>query len=264
MNFYLYLKKSLQDIIENYDKLLIRTFGITLLLTIFSFIIIALLLKYSSFVQSSPKQISLLSYIFHRYSAGDVYSLVDLSKSVLLFFISIFSIGLYRLNIDETDKKEVDIITFLKSIKLEDLLILSLILFLCLILDFGLFYLDSFRAKQMLNTDLTRPLNASIYLLRIYLPIFLFSLSACKLLNNKTIKLNFKKILFVFISFWMFNELAYEFSVLIRSNVFDFIVGAFPFESQFFVESILGIPLIAFFFVGYHSVMTNSVILIDN
>ncbi|OQP62864.1 hypothetical protein A3860_26500 [Niastella vici] len=63
------------------------------------------------------------------------------------------------------------------------------------------------------------------------------------------------------ISFWLINELAFEFTLFIRGHVFQLLLIPVPEESQFFVESVLALPLIAVYFLGYHAAMTNAVLI---
>ena len=77
MNLKTFIKKQFEDFIEVYDKYLIRTSGITLTYTLFCFLAIALLARFSDFDPSVlKKQFSLLSYFFTRYSKGNTYSIV--------------------------------------------------------------------------------------------------------------------------------------------------------------------------------------------
>ena len=92
MSFANYLKEQLNDFVESYRKFLFQTFGTALSYSIICFAVTALLLRFSDFDKTSiAKQISLLSYFFHRYSKGDTYSIIDLTKSFFIFFVSFFS-----------------------------------------------------------------------------------------------------------------------------------------------------------------------------
>ena len=114
-----FLKKQFEDFIEVYNKFLFRTSGITLTLTLLCFIVIALLVRFSDFDPTvGKKQFSLLSYFFVRYSKGEVYSIVDLSKTVFIFFVSIFSLGLTRSNPNKEENTELKVGDFLKQISL--------------------------------------------------------------------------------------------------------------------------------------------------
>jgi len=259
-----FLKKQFEDFIEVYDKYLLRTSGITLTYTLFCFIAIALLVRFSEFDPSSNKQLSLLSYFFTRYSIGNIYSIVDLSKTVFIFFVSIFSLGLTRINPDKQENTELKVTDFLKQICINDILYLVGILFLCSILDYILFRLDGFSLAHLRDHGADKLFYVFTYLFRIYAPLMLFGLTTYRLSSNKKLKITTRKVFFLFISLWLFNEFAYEFSVFVRTYLFGLILFPIGIVKQYFVESFIGMALIAFYFVGYHSAMTTSLKLLDN
>src|SRR5689334_12539101 len=98
MTFSNYLKEQLSDIVDNYRRNFWLTIGTSLTYSVLCFVVTAVLLKFSVFDATGNRyrQISLLSYMFSRFSNNLTYSLVDLSKSVFLFFVSLFSLGLLR------------------------------------------------------------------------------------------------------------------------------------------------------------------------
>jgi len=70
-------------------------------------------------------------------------------------------------------------------------------------------------------------------------------------------KFTAKHIGFLLISLWLFNELAYEFIMMVRPLVFSLIMITLkPLNFRYVVESVLGIPLIGFLFLGYYCAMT--------
>jgi hypothetical protein len=257
MKLTVYLKKQLNDFVEVYEKYLVRTSGITLALTLICFVIIALLLRFSEFSPSATsKQFSLLSYFFYRYSLGDIYSIVDLSKTVLIFFVSIFSLGLTRINMGDKESTELKIGDFFRQIFPRDLLYLSGVLVLCSIIDYGLFKLDMLIWSNInLGLDYFHGL---LFLCRVYIPLVLFGLIIYMLGNNRKPYIDLKKIFFFVISLWLFNEFAYEFSIIVRNQLLGFVLLPINSEKHFFIESFMGIFLIAFYFVGYHSAMSTS------
>lgn len=260
-----FLKKQFEDFIGVYDNYLIRTLGITLTYSLFCFILIALLVRFSSFDTTVTKrQFSILSYFFSRYSKGDIYSIVDLSKSIFIFFVSIFSIGLTRLNPSKQENTELRVADFLKQIKFNDILDLIGVLILCSILDYLLFRLCSLTLSKVNYNGLGTYLNGLLFELRIYIPLILFSRTTYKLSSNKKFKLNLTKFVFLLISLWLFNEFAYEFSLVVRNHIFELILLPFSVEKQYFIESFIGLLLVAFYFVGYHSAMATSLKLLDN
>ena len=260
-----FLKKQFADFIEVYERYLLRTSGITLTYTLFCFVAIALLVRFSDFDPTmSKKQVSMLSYFFVRYSKGDVYSIVDLSKSIFIFFVSIFSLGLTRINPKEQEKTELKVGDFLKQIFLKDIFYLIGVLALCSILDYVLFQLDNLSLLKVSDNGLDKYFHGLILLFRIYIPLVLFGLTTFKLSSNKKLTINLKKVLLLFISLWFFNEFAYELSLVIRNQIFGLILIPFSAEKQYFIESFIGITLIAFYFVGYHSAMSTSLKLLDD
>jgi hypothetical protein len=63
---------------------------------------------------------------------------------------------------------------------------------------------------------------------------------------------------------WLFNEMAYEFAIFVRGHIFGLVMAPFPAATLFFVESMLELPLIAVLFLGYHSAITNSVLILQS
>jgi len=255
-----HIKGQLIDFVDSYRKYFWRTLGSVLTFTVLCLVAIAFLLKFSKFDPiSGKKQISLLSYFFSKYSVKDIYSLVDLGKTVFIFFVSFFSLGLIRLITKETNvTTEFSFSSFIKQIRGRDVLILFGTLILSSAIDFGLFWLNSRCETFVKNYELQRWLLSLVYLLRIYFPLILFSISIYKLTYSRPLKLNIKKIILLFISLWLFNEFAYEVSLFVRGNIFSLILAPFDESKKFLYESFLGISLVAFYFVGYFSAMTTS------
>lgn len=264
MKLTIFLKKQLEDFVEVYRKYLLRTSAITIAFTLICFVIVALLLRFSDFSPSArSKQISLLSYFFVRYSVGDVYSIVDLSKTVFIFFVSIFSLGLTRISSNNQENTEIKIGDLLKQIFLRDMMYLTGILVLCSIIDYCVFRLDYLILSSVSLIGLSNYLYGLLFLCKIYIPLILFGLTTYGLSTNRKPNLDFKKILFLIISLWLFNEFAYEFSIIVRAQLFGFVLLPISPERHFFIESFIGIFLIAFYFVGYHSAMTTPLKLLD-
>jgi hypothetical protein len=265
MKFKTFLEKQFGDFIDVYDKYLIRTSGIALTYTLFCFVVIALLVRFSDFDPSaSKKQLSMLSYFFVRYSKGDVYSIVDLSKTVFIFFVSIFSLGLTRINPSKQEKTELKVVDFLKQICIKDIIYLIVVLILCSVLDYVLFQLDSLSLSNVSDNGLDKYFHGLIFQFRIYIPLVFFGLITYRLSSDKSLNINFKKVFLLFVSLWFFNEFAYELSYVVRTHIFGLILIPFSAEKQYFVESFIGMTLIAFYFVGYHSAMSTSLKLLEN
>lgn len=252
-----YLKGQLIDFVDCYRKYFWRTLGTALTYTVFCFVVVSALLKFSDFGVNSGRQVSLLSYFFTKYSVGETYSLVDCAKTVFLFFVSLFSVGLFRLSLNETaEQKELSFSSFVKKLHGFDILFLSGTLLLCSAIDFGLFRLETSAETATSNYELRRWIDSSLFLLRIYIPLLVFSFAIYKSTFDRWMKISFRKIIFLFVSLWLFNEFAYEISLFVRGHIFSLLLAPFDEDKKFFYESFLGIPLIAFYFVGYHSAMT--------
>jgi len=120
-----FLKEQLTIFVENYKKYFKPTFGVAITFTTLCFVIAALLFRFSDFDPSvTAKQISLLSYFFHRYSKANTYSIVDITKTVFIFFVSLFSLGMLRLHKNDMERNELSFKHFFRSIKVKDIAIL--------------------------------------------------------------------------------------------------------------------------------------------
>jgi hypothetical protein len=254
-----YLKKQLVDFVDIYINYFKKTFGVAITFTLVCFVVAALLFRYSNFDTSvKARQISLLSYFFHRYSTGQTYSIIDLTKTVFVFFISLFSLGLLRISNTVNASGELSFKYFFRYVKFKDVLPLTATLILSAITDFILFRIDSYSAAT------TKSQNADVYIhdlcfhLRIYLPLIFFALTIRSLNSIKRTRLTLKRLLLLYIGLWLFNEFAYEVSTWVRSHLFGFILMPVdnP-ESYYLIESLIGIPLVAFYFLGYFSAMTT-------
>jgi len=255
-----YLKEQLTDFVDSYQKYFKKTFGIAVIFTVICFITAAFLLRFSNFDKSvTSRQVSLLSYFFHRYSKGDTYSIVDLIKSVFIFFVALYSIGLIRLTTNDTNNSEFSVGQFVQKLKLKDIGYLLGVLIFVSLLDVAMFKLDSYTIANTSNKGVEAYFNDWIFHFRVYGPLILFALAIRVLTISEKTALTVKRIVLLYISIWLFNEFAYEISAWVRNHLFGIILA--PFENTvyyYLFESILGIPLIAFYFLGYYSAMTTS------
>jgi len=259
MTFTNYLKAQLTDFVETYKKYYLKTNGTTLVFTLVTFVFIALVFHFSIFDKtSSKKNISLLSYFFVRYSVADTYSLVDISKSIFLFFVSLFSISLFRQERNKAEASNFHFTNFLKKIKGKDLIFLLVALAISVVADYLLFKMDNSSANSFGGSLSDRWTQGMILLLRIYIPLVLFSFFNFKLLTRKRNNFDLQKFIFLFVTLWLFNEFAFELSLFVRGHIFELLLLPFPVDSHYFIESILGVVLVSFYFLGYHSAMTNS------
>lgn len=254
-----FLKGQFVDFVDNYKNYFLKTLGISLALTIICFTGAALFQRFSTFdVQTMSKPISIIDNFFNRFSNIDTYSLVDLTKTLFLFLIAIFSIGLTRLSIEQNENKKLSFDNFISKIKFKDFVILFVVLCTASTIDFALVKLDSqIFIRQIFGYSTEHYIRYSIFQLRIYIPLILFAIPIYFLTKTKNTKLTWKRVLYLYISVWLFNEFAYEISMWVRSHIIGLILLPVDDQYRFYLfESILGIPLIALFFLGYHSAMT--------
>jgi hypothetical protein len=252
-----FLKKQLPDVVSVYQALFKKTFGITVLLSFVFLLVTAAIQIGSGPGADTTGRLSVLNYLWYRYSTANSYSLIDMSKAVLIFVISFFSIALSRKMLNDKDTPNVHLGSFFDKIKPSDLGFLFGALAACLVIDYLLYQL-SLSSADIHNKAIGQWVYFLVHFLRIFLPLLLFSFASRLALTNGKLSITLKECLFILISLWIFNELAYEFSLFVRSHIFLLILAPFPADKYFFVESILSIPLIAVLFLGYHSVITNS------
>ena len=260
MEFSTYLKKQLIDFIDSYKKYLLRTSGAAVTFTILCYVVAALLVRYSTFDPTNiRKQSSLLSYFYLRYSIGETYSLVDLIKTVFIFFVATFSIGLLRLSASGEGKEDFSFSKVIQQIRMGDYLLLFLVFLTGGMADFILCKAEGLSVSQISGYNFRNWLHSVIFHLRIYVPMILFSVAIYRRTSASRTRLTFRRIMLLYISLWFFNEFAYEFLIFFRSLVLEFIlIPAVDLEKKYIFESFLGGPILAFFFVGYHSVLTFS------
>jgi hypothetical protein len=255
-----YIKNQLDDFVECYENYFRNTFGIAIAGTFICFLISIFLLHFTKFwPSSSSREINLLSFFFHRYSMHDTYSLVDLTKTVFIFIVSIYSVGLLRLARGEDGLRDFNAKSFINSITNKDLALLVLALFLASIFDFLLFETEGKLISGTESKNVRAFINETIFHIRIYLPLILFAFVIEAISSKEKRKITLRRMLFLYISLWLFNEFAFEFSSWLRSHLFGLILMPFASPAKYFLfESILGIPTIAFFFAGYFSALTKS------
>lgn len=143
--------------------------------------------------------------------------------------------------------------TILKS-TWKDILYLFWILVACILLDCALFRLEGQLFHLVDNHHFYDWIRGIIFQLRIYIPLILFSL----IIQIRVFKTEFtaKKLFFLLISLWLFNEIAYEFSLAVRTYLFELILAPINDQTYFYIfESILGTGLIACYFLGYYCAM---------
>jgi len=237
MQFSLFLKKLLNEFVEMYKKYFSSTVKAALLWTILCFAIVQVLATYCTYdpgIRAQP--VSVLSFFILKFSINNTYSFVDLTRTLFIFFVAIFSVNLNQ------------------KVTMKSILYLLGTLIVCALLDCALFRLN-YQLQTLFNTNPHSLIwvNEVVLLLRNYLPLILFALIIQLCLGEFTTK----HIGFLLISLWLFNELAYEFIMLIRPVLFSLLMITLkPMTWRYVMESVLGIPLIAFLFLGYYCAMT--------
>jgi len=237
MQFSLFLKSLLTEFVDVYKKHFTSTVRAALLWTILCFALVQVLATYCSYdpgIRATP--VSILSFFILKFSVNNTYSFVDLARTLFIFFMAIFSVNLNQ------------------KVTVKSVIYLLGTLIICALLDCALFRLD-YQLQTLFNSNQHALIwvNEVVLLLRNYLPLILFALVIQLCLGNFTIK----HIGFLLISLWLFNELAYEFIMLVRPLIFSLIMITLkPLTYRYVVESVLGIPLIGFLFLGYYCALT--------
>jgi hypothetical protein len=237
MQFSLFLKKLLTEFVDVYKKYFTSTVRAALLWTILCFAISQVLATYCIYdpgIKAQP--VSVLSFFILKFSINNTYSFVDLTRTIFIFFVAIFSVNLNQ------------------KVTVKNVLYLVGILAVCGLLDCALFRLN-YQLQSLFPTNIHALIwvNEVIVLLRNYLPLILFAIIIQVCLGKFTTK----HIGVLLISLWLFNELAYEFIMMVRPLIFSLIMITLkPPTYRYIVESVLGIPLIGFLFLGYYTAMT--------
>lgn len=243
MQYSSFLKKQAIAFIDIYKSQFTKTIIPAFLWTILCFVVIQVLANYSHYDFITIKHpVSILSFFFNRFSSEEVYCIADNGKSVFLFFVSIFSIGL------------------LDKVTTKNLLYLLIAFAGCAILDFFFFRLNAQAHHATYNYNLSKWLGEIIFLFRLYVPLLLFAIVMRICISTQPI--NTKQVIFLLITVFFFNEVAYEVMLLVRTSIFELITTPLKSKQSFYwVESALSTILIASFFLGYHCAMTAPFIL---
>jgi hypothetical protein len=259
MPFTEFLKKLLTGFVEVYERYFRRTFLMALILSFCCFALVLILMAYTSYdenVRAKPN--SILSFFFSRYSFLSTYRFVDLTKTVFVFFTSIFSISIIR----SEQLQENPTSRFPFKATIADVFSLFWVLIACIFVDCAFFRFDGQILQKSNSHGLYVWVHAIIFQLRIYLPLLIFSL----IIQIRTSKTEFtaKKILFLLLSLWICNEVSYEFTIAVRGYLFDLVLFPVTGPSAFFVsESTLGVGLIAILFQAFYYAMCGPFKLLD-
>jgi len=152
------------------------------------------------------------------------------------------------------DKKEYSPGFFLRNFSIVDGAVIFFTLVIVCAFDPAIYFLD-FYSYDFFN-DAAKWSHGVLWELRIYLPIVAFAVAVSKRTWKDRVSFSSKSILVLLISAWMFNEFSYELMSLFRSVLIHFVTMFIKSDqTKFLVESVLGIPLLAFYFIGFAVVM---------
>ncbi len=237
-----FLKSLFTQFVESYQQLFAKTFGYAILWTIICFAIGQALAAYSYYDPTLTFQpLSILSYFSFDVSLNNTYSFVDDFKIIFIFFVAVFSANL------------------IKKITSGAIIILVLTLVVCIVMDYGIFYLSNIVHAAVLSTRnsyLYRWSLSIMVLIRLFVPYILFALAIQ--ISSAKLRFSFQKLLYLFISIWLFYLVSHGVLQFLRDNVFALILV--PFKTKIYsyvMESLLGLPVVASFFVGYFCAMTR-------
>jgi len=258
MTFTNYLKEQFIDFVDSYKNFGKKTLTTTIAFTVLCFVAVSLLIYFSTVsLQDEARQTSIQNYFWYRYSMKEIYCLADLAKIIFIFFVSLFSIALSRIASDTSEgSQKYSFGSFMVRFKFIDLLSIIIILLICCIMDFGLSGLSYLSISDTIYPAFDKWFHSIIFLFRIYFPMILFSITVFKLSSKNSLKLSLKKMFFLFVSLWLFNEFAYEFYIFMKHYIFGLLLVPFEIESKFLYESLLEIIIVAFYFIGFYSAMT--------
>jgi hypothetical protein len=258
MQFSVVLKKLLNGFIDVYRKTFFKTIREAFFWTAICFMIAAVIVGFwddYSIIKSKP--ISILSYFYSRFSYQNEYAFGDAVKTMFIFFVSLFSINLIRNQNEAANKRR-----FLNKVRFMDVFSLLAVLVASVLLDCALFRFEGQLDRGLDNHHLKTWIDSTIFFLRIFLPLMLFPLVIQISTSKKAFNLN--KLLFLFVSVWLFNEIGYEITLFIRSEIFSLVLYPLNIDFYYWVESLLGIVLISFYFLGYSFAMTAPFRLLED
>jgi len=248
------VKEVVIEIFDQYKKFFEKTFSLCLLLTVIVFVAAALLFRFSNYDPVARDLIdSLLRCFYWRYSINNSYSIVDWSKSVYLAFIVCFAVSFFRA---QENENELSPGFFLRNFSIEDGAVIFFTLVIVCALDPAIYFLDLHTNDLLHQGDMAKWVHGVLWYFRIYIPIVAFAFAVRNRIGNNRIPVSRKSFLVLLISVWMFNEFSYELMSLFRSVVIHFVTMFIKSDqTKFLVESVLGIPLLAFCFIGFAVVM---------
>lgn len=254
MTFTAFLKAQLTDFVDVYEKYFKQTFGIACMFSAVCFAAAALLFAFSNFERAGLYRVmDLLSYFFQRYSKPNAYILSDLTKTVFIYLVSLFSLLLIKQPGKDAHSRVLSLKHF-RYVTLKEFSMLTLCLVVACVADYILFRASAFLINSSELNRLTQYYYSFFFHLRIYAPLFLFALVLRFLTAEQQVKITLQQLLFLYVSLWLFNEFAGETLLLVRQHVLQLVF--LPFNDiilYYAFDCLAGIPLIAFYFLGYYS-----------
>lgn len=250
------VKSVVNALFEFYSKYLSDLYVFCIFITSISFVSSALLYKYSAFGKDfGAKNFNYYDAIFSKFSYGGVYSIVDFSKPVFLFLITLLSVAFFRYvrKADKTNTPAFKI--FFQNIKPKDFFILIPIAAIACMADMFLFQADA--KIKGLNIDQYNYLwiHYTLSILRLNIPMIISGIAVAFLAITNEIQTRGRSIITLIISVWLYNVVAYEVASLIGSVIIFGVGDAFNnIPIRYIVESVLYIPIVAFFIPGYAAV----------
>ncbi|MCX6350532.1 MAG: DUF2007 domain-containing protein [Bacteroidetes bacterium] len=277
LSFATFLKEQLTDFVECYKNYYSKTFWITLMLSVLCFICYAFLNNYFGYddtlteMQSGKliplKDISLGSrfirdFFYPPASTLDKFTFLVFTKNIFYFFCAAFSIFLLRAK----DKKNgISFNGMLQSITTKDFVLLLAVLAIACGFKYGMIYTNNYLGFEDMDKywyDFPRNI---IHLLTGYVSPVLFAWAIYYLTSPKKHSLTFKKILFLYVSIWLFVQFSYGFESWCYTYFEEFLGLITPRQEEYrhLINTLVNILLIQFFFLGFYSAFTKPLLLTE-
>ena len=244
MTFGPYLKTLVSDLVDRYRRWGFPTYSVALLLSLIHIALVALLFKLTAL--KSPLNIadSLLSTRFAFYSGGNPfsYAYLDLGRIAWFVLVGLFAICLFRLEKENAPPPHsLSWRAFTKTIRAEDFFFLIGVGVALGGVDYALAFL------------------------RTYLPLFVIAYTLRWRLLPRGAGWTFKQGLGVLAGLWIVETLSYDLTWVIQRLVFFppqvLLASKLGTAGALLVfQSLLAIPLLAFFFVAYASAMLSPLV----
>lgn len=246
------VKSAVNGIFEFYSKYFSGLYAFCILLTSLTFAISIVLYKFSKFgTNYGPKIYNFYTVIYEKFSYQSIYSIVDFSKTIFLLFAALLAIAYFRYERKLSEPKSAFAI-FFKNLNFKDFLILLPIATIACIADLFLFSTDSKIDQSPLDVKYAILIHFIIALLRLNIPAILLGIGVALLVVTNEIEPRWKALLTLIITLWLFSTVTYELAVLVVSSII-YGVGMFVnnLNIKNSIESILLIPIVAFFIPGF-------------